>query len=81
AITGLVTSRVSVAVVLGLAAGLGGALFATRLVESLLWGVTPTDPLALGVGVALLLTTVALAVALPVRRALSVDPVGSLRAE
>ena len=77
----LVASTVSGAVGLGLVAGLVGALLAARLVESLLWGVSSTDPLALGIGLLVLLAAVALAVALPVRRALKVDPVRILQAE
>jgi len=81
AITSLVMGRVSVAVALGLSAGLVGVLVATRLVEALLWGVAPTDPVAIGVGVSVLLVAVALAVTLPIHRALTVDPAESLRIE
>jgi len=76
-----VLGPVSVSVFAGLGVGLAGAFGATRLVESLLWGVAPADPLALGIGVGVLLVAVVLAVLVPVRRALGVDPVTSLRAE
>ena len=46
-----------------------------------MWGVAPADPLALAVGVGVLLIAVALAVQIPLRRAMGIDPVGSLRAE
>jgi len=80
-VVGLVVSTVSGPLTLGLALGLLGALVATRWVESLLWGVAPTDPVALGTGAAVLLAVLALAIVLPVHRALSYDPVASLRAE
>ncbi len=81
AITRLVVSRVSVAVGLGLVAGLAASFMGSRLVESLLWGISPTDPLALSLGIGILLASVALAVSMPLRRAASVDPVETLQAE
>ena len=68
-------------VLVGLGIGLAGAFAATRWVGSLLWGVAPADPLALAVGVCVLLIAVALAVQIPLRRAMQIDPAGSLRAE
>ena len=66
-------------VTIGIALGLGGALGATRLVESLLYGVTPTDPVAYG-GAALLLAVVALlANYVPTRRASRIDPLMAIR--
>lgn len=81
AIAKSVLAPVGVSVVVGLAVGLGGAAAATRVVTSLLWGVTPADPTALTAGVGVLLVAAALAVWRPVGRALRVDPVTSLRAE
>jgi putative ABC transport system permease protein len=70
-----------VLVVIGLALGLGGALLLTRLVSSLLYGVTPGDPATFAT-VSLTLAAVALAACyLPARRATRVDPVVSLRNE
>ncbi len=68
-------------VLVGLTIGLAGAFAATRWVGSLLWGVAPADPLALGIGVGVLLLAVILAVLVPLRRALAIDPARSLRAE
>lgn len=66
---------------LGIVLGMGGALAATRLLASLLYGVTPSDPLTF-VSVAVLLAAVALlACWLPGRRAARVDPIVVLRAE
>jgi predicted permease len=81
AITRLVVSRVTVAVGLGLLAGVVASVLGSRLVESLLWGISPTDPMALGIGIGVLLASVALAVSIPLRRAASVDPVETLQAE
>ncbi len=68
-------------VVAGLAIGIAVALVATRLLESLLFDVSTTDPITF-VAVSLLLAGVALVAAwLPSRRAALVDPTVTLRAE
>jgi predicted permease len=68
-------------VAVGAVLGTAGALALTRVISSLLFGVSPTDPVAFG-GVVLLLATVAiLASWLPARRAARVDPMVALRAE
>ena len=53
----------------GLAVGLIGALAAVRLVETLLFGVTPQDPVTLSTAAAVLVVTALLACALPAVRA------------
>jgi predicted permease len=66
---------------LGIAIGIVASLAVTRLVSSLLFGISATDPLTFS-GVALLLSLVALAAAyIPARRAMRVDPVTALRYE
>jgi putative ABC transport system permease protein len=66
---------------IGVAAGLAGAFGATRLLQSLLYGVTSADPTSF-FGVAAILSMVALlAVLIPARRAVSLDPVTALRSD
>ncbi|CAN5880254.1 ABC transporter permease [soil metagenome] len=77
----LVVGRALRLALLGVAVGLLGALALTRLLESLLFGVSTTDPLTF-VAVAVLLAAVALLASyLPARRASGVDPIVALRAE
>lgn len=65
----------------GLAGGLVAALFATRSLRGLLYGVQPLDPIVLLGSVAGILVVAAVALALPVRTATRVDPVEVLRAD
>ncbi|MGD2070627.1 MAG: ADOP family duplicated permease [Gemmatimonadota bacterium] len=65
----------------GAALGVGGALWASRLLESRLFGIEPTDPLALGLTAGVLLATVVLASWVPALQAARTDPVRQLSAE
>jgi putative ABC transport system permease protein len=66
-------------VALGVASGLGASLATTRLVESLLFGLKPNDPLTIGIAALLLLAVAGVAGYLPARRAALVDPLVALR--
>jgi ABC-type antimicrobial peptide transport system permease subunit len=65
----------------GLALGLLGASAGSRVLESLLFQVEPTDPVIFAAAAALLAAVVMAATLLPTRRATRVDPVEALRAE
>ncbi len=80
-LTALVVRQGMSLVLLGIGIGLGVALALTRLMKTLLFGVSATDPLTFTV-IALLLTLVALpACWIPARRATKVDPITALRSE
>ena len=64
----------------GIAIGIAGALWLTRLMDSMLFGVKPGDPLTLAAVAAILLTTALAACYVPARRATRLDPLVVLRA-
>jgi putative ABC transport system permease protein len=68
-------------VVAGSVIGVVGALAITRLMRSLLFGVSTTDPLTFAVVVLVLLSVAVLASVIPASRAARVDPVVALRQE
>ncbi|MBA3882985.1 MAG: ABC transporter permease [Chthoniobacterales bacterium] len=65
----------------GVAIGLGASYLITQFLRSLLYGITPTDPLTFTVVALLLLATALVACWIPARRASRVDPMIALRAE
>jgi putative ABC transport system permease protein len=66
---------------LGIVGGLAGGIALTRVLETLLYEVSPNDPAVLAAVAALLLTIAAAACYLPARRATRVDPAIVLRDE
>jgi putative ABC transport system permease protein len=77
----LVLGEAIVLAALGVAAGLAGAFATTRLMQSLLFGVTATDAATFAVISALLVATALVASYIPMRRATRVDPMVALRYE
>lgn len=65
----------------GVVVGLGAAMVTTRWLESLLFGLTPMDPVSLASATGLLAAVAMFAAWLPARRASRVDPVVALRNE
>jgi putative ABC transport system permease protein len=77
----LVLTRALRIVALGLIVGLAGAAGVTRVLQTFLFGVTPTDPLVFTAVTLLLLAVGLMAAWLPARRATQIDPWAALRAE
>jgi len=77
----MVLGHAATLALVGVLAGLAGALALSRAIGSLLFELSPTDPLTLG-SMAVLLASVALVASyLPARRATRVDPLIALRSE
>jgi predicted permease len=68
-------------VLIGIAIGLAGSLALSRVIASLLFGVTATDPLTFAAVILLLVAAAMLACYIPARRAARVDPMVALRYE
>src|SRR5438093_11478066 len=77
----LVLARALRIVVAGLIVGLAGAAGVTRVLQTFLFGVTPTDPIVFTIVTLLLMAVGLLAAWLPARRAAKVDPMVALRCE
>jgi putative ABC transport system permease protein len=75
----LVASEGALLAATGLGLGIAGALLLTRLLEGLLYGVGPLDPLTFAVVPAVLGVLTMLACLQPARRAMAVDPAVTLR--
>jgi predicted permease len=68
-------------VVAGMLVGIAGAAAASRILESVLFGISPFDPVAFIAAPVFLLGVAAAASALPTRNALRIDPMTALRYE
>jgi putative ABC transport system permease protein len=80
-VLGLVLGQAMSTALMGVAAGVLGAFILTRLMRSLLFEISPSDPLTFAAVALLLLLVAALAAYLPARRATRVDPTIALRYE
>jgi putative ABC transport system permease protein len=65
----------------GFAVGVAGALLITRMMQALLFGVSPTEPAVFGAIAVLLLIVAVVACWVPARRAMRLDPLEALRRE
>jgi predicted permease len=80
-VIGLVLQQGMTLVGLGLVAGFGVALLSLRLIQSMLWGVSATDPLTFAVVATFLLATAFVATLIPALRVTRVDPLKAMRDE
>jgi predicted permease len=77
----MVTREAVFLVGVGVTLGLAGAMLATRLISSMIFGLKPTDPLSFSLATSLLIGVALLAGFLPARRAAKIDPMVALRYE
>jgi ABC-type antimicrobial peptide transport system permease subunit len=77
----MVLTEVGVLIGIGLAIGIAAALASSRLVASLLYGVSPTDPRTFSIAAAFLAAVAVLAGYSPAHRASRLDPMTALRDE
>ncbi len=80
-ILGMVLGQGAVLAGLGIAIGAAGALALTAMIKSLLFEVTPSDPLTFVCVAAVLIATAMVASYMPARRAARIDPMQALRSE
>jgi ABC-type antimicrobial peptide transport system permease subunit len=76
-----VLSRSATLVGVGVVVGTVGALLLNKTLQTMLFGVSPSDPLTIGAVIGVLLFVAGLASVIPARRAVAVDPAITLRDE
>ncbi len=81
AVLRLVLRQGLVLIGIGIVAGVAGSLAATRILQGLLWGVSPTDPLTFLLVSMGLAAAALLACYVPARRALTINPIVALRVQ
>jgi predicted permease len=80
-VLGMVVREGAKLALVGVAIGLAGALAVTRLMTSLLYGISPADPATLAAVILVIAAATLLACYIPARRAMRLDPNVALRAE
>ena len=81
AVLRVVVGRATVLTLVGLLLGLGVGLFSARLLDSLLYGVSPLDPVMHLLTAVTLLGVAVTAASVPVIRGLRLDPAEALKAD
>jgi putative ABC transport system permease protein len=77
----LIVGQCLVLAAIGIALGLIGSFGVTRVIGSLLYHITPTDPVTFGAASLFIVVVALVASYVPTRRAIGVDPLEALRAE
>ena len=77
----LVMRDAAIVLVVGIAAGLLGSIWITRLVKGLLFGLTPNDPVTMGLAIAGMAMVALAATYIPAQRAIRADPMVALKYE
>ena len=80
-VIGMILREVLALIAAGLLVGIAVAAASTRLIKSLLYGLTPTDPAMFGAAAVVLVVVGVLAGYLPAWRAAKIDPMAALRHE
>ncbi|HZF28536.1 MAG TPA: ABC transporter permease [Gammaproteobacteria bacterium] len=81
AVARLVLRQGAGSMAVGLLSGMLGVLYVARLLRGLLFGVSPFDPVVLGAAIVMLAVCATVALLLPLRRAMRVEPADVLRAQ
>jgi len=77
----MVMQEILFLVLVGVGLGLAGALTLTNKIQTMLFGITPNDPMTVAMAIAVLVGVAAFSGYLPARRASKVDPLIALRYE
>jgi len=81
AVFGMILRETGILLAMGLVAGIALSVAGMRFIRSMLYGLAPTDPVALGAAIAVLTGVALVAAWLPAYRASRVDPLVALRHE
>jgi predicted lysophospholipase L1 biosynthesis ABC-type transport system permease subunit len=80
-VVGLVLRQGIAIAAIGIVAGVGGALALSRITQTLLYGVEPSDPATFFTVIAVIAAVATAACLIPMRRATRVDPLTAMRAD